>query len=565
MRLSLESSSHDLLHLLRENYVPNHLELQTILPALTGIVEVGPSHSVTSDTNNIQLLKGLLAPIRRLPIEILGRIFVHCIEGDAFESTFPEFDNDISWDTAPLLFFRVCHTWHEVALKTPQLYTNITLENDLTVDPLKVIPIWLKRSGSLSLNISLKPEVWSISYDDTQRVMRQITHQFHRIKALKLSATTYIQLFFPAGSSTNAPLLTDLRLTSNLSEDELALEEQTGGELFAANLQHFESHTPWGWQRFVHFGQNLTHYEDAQTPLKATDVLWLLKQCPSLESFQFSYAEEILEDDNDEADTDSEDEDETGVEDDDEVFGIPDELQVQKPMLLANMKDFRVIWRGNVWLLKKLFTLLRTPRLDTLVLGDLRGITKGILNSILQWLASGNNLRLLLLNGIKVSPNALRSILHEIPSLQELYLRSIIINPRTLEILNRVKEPDLAPNLTSLDFHRADLTKAELWEVIQSRTMRQVFDNTFEHEHDTDVSERRCSGNKAQAILRVVRMTCTAQRDVDTEGTGEEILKQSNCPEVKIVQDQVAIGNTHRFLVYGISRRKLGRKKGFYI
>ncbi|KAJ7157061.1 hypothetical protein C8R43DRAFT_832370, partial [Mycena crocata] len=61
-----------------------------------------------------QLLNAVLAPIRRVPAEILAEIFTHCVQNDAHSLTNPRY--------APLLLGRVCGLWRNVSISTAVLW-----------------------------------------------------------------------------------------------------------------------------------------------------------------------------------------------------------------------------------------------------------------------------------------------------------------------------------------------------------------------------------------------------------------------------------------------------------
>ncbi|KAF7291771.1 F-box domain-containing protein [Mycena chlorophos] len=99
--------------------------------------------------------RALLSPIRRLPSELLGKIFV---------STLPtKRDTAISADEGPMLLMQVCRSWRAVALTTPQLWASIYIvcpESDTATSLprlLRVVNTWLARSGALPLSMTLAP------------------------------------------------------------------------------------------------------------------------------------------------------------------------------------------------------------------------------------------------------------------------------------------------------------------------------------------------------------------------------------------------------------------------
>ncbi|KAK0474925.1 hypothetical protein IW261DRAFT_1341227, partial [Armillaria novae-zelandiae] len=61
----------------------------------------------------------ILAPIRRLPTELLQEIFYHCIDGKPFQDICPEGGYA---SEAPVLFGRVCSRWRTVSFSTPSLW-----------------------------------------------------------------------------------------------------------------------------------------------------------------------------------------------------------------------------------------------------------------------------------------------------------------------------------------------------------------------------------------------------------------------------------------------------------
>ncbi|KIJ26204.1 hypothetical protein M422DRAFT_96580, partial [Sphaerobolus stellatus SS14] len=102
-------------------------------------------------------MKGLQAPIRRIPSEILAEIFIQVLHTwcypDTERNAFPV--HNVSLSTPPLLLLQVCRKWYRVVLQTPGLFTILPLEEFTSQDPLEYIPKWLNKCGSLPLHISL--------------------------------------------------------------------------------------------------------------------------------------------------------------------------------------------------------------------------------------------------------------------------------------------------------------------------------------------------------------------------------------------------------------------------
>ncbi|THV08013.1 hypothetical protein K435DRAFT_642536, partial [Dendrothele bispora CBS 962.96] len=107
-------------------------------------------------SNLISSQRAHLAPIRRLPPEILAIIFLHCL---------PTEHNPIrSVDEAPLLLARVCKTWHQVCLATPRLWSALHIHIplmfiegfcDKIAGRKEGVHRWFSRSGDTPLSLSL--------------------------------------------------------------------------------------------------------------------------------------------------------------------------------------------------------------------------------------------------------------------------------------------------------------------------------------------------------------------------------------------------------------------------
>ncbi|KAJ7058489.1 hypothetical protein C8F01DRAFT_1085635 [Mycena amicta] len=105
--------------------------------------------------------KALLAPIRRLPMEVLQAIFVACLPEERHAAMVVE--------DAPILLTQICNSWRQVALSTPRLYTRFHVDAVYTQNPdyypeitrhlfqwrLSTMKLWISRSRSLPLSISL--------------------------------------------------------------------------------------------------------------------------------------------------------------------------------------------------------------------------------------------------------------------------------------------------------------------------------------------------------------------------------------------------------------------------
>lgn len=104
----------------------------------------------------IEAHRALMSPIRRLPVETLSEIFMHCLPEDRYGI------RDLS--EAPLLLTGVSHQWRQTAIDTPALWKSLHLHLPWGISTQSVEKrtigclLWLKRSGLLPLSISLSTE-----------------------------------------------------------------------------------------------------------------------------------------------------------------------------------------------------------------------------------------------------------------------------------------------------------------------------------------------------------------------------------------------------------------------
>ncbi|KAF5356456.1 hypothetical protein D9758_009510 [Tetrapyrgos nigripes] len=109
--------------------------------------------------------KAYLSPIRQLPIEIMGEIFLFYqdLHGTRKDGRFREPINDpdhSTQDLTALMLSSVCKLWHSICLCTPQLWSRFSLDLDLDEkerDALShLLPIYLSRSKQMSLCFDIK-------------------------------------------------------------------------------------------------------------------------------------------------------------------------------------------------------------------------------------------------------------------------------------------------------------------------------------------------------------------------------------------------------------------------
>ncbi len=91
-----------------------------------------------------------LCPIRRIPLELLCKVFEECI--DAYQEMSP--------DKAPLLFLRVCKLWRAAALAHSRLWTefSVTLSPCGPAPPLSTLLLWSSSIGISNVNVCIRVE-----------------------------------------------------------------------------------------------------------------------------------------------------------------------------------------------------------------------------------------------------------------------------------------------------------------------------------------------------------------------------------------------------------------------
>ncbi|KAF9221794.1 hypothetical protein BS17DRAFT_679154, partial [Gyrodon lividus] len=102
-------------------------------------------------------LHATLAPIKRMPPEIMSEIFERCLVREDSRVLLPFTRRQTE---APLLLGRVCSAWHRISRATPQLWRDIYVNicdgrysDELRRDARPVLQTWLKHSGGLTLNL----------------------------------------------------------------------------------------------------------------------------------------------------------------------------------------------------------------------------------------------------------------------------------------------------------------------------------------------------------------------------------------------------------------------------
>ncbi|KAK7449771.1 hypothetical protein VKT23_013246 [Stygiomarasmius scandens] len=241
--------------------------------------------------------RALMAPIRRLPPEVLSEIFIQCLPTD--------YNPTRSLTEAPLLLTRVCQSWREICFSTPRLWSALHIYiphvhaarfcNTLA-SRTKGVQSWLSHSGDTPLSLSLsaaadvtvtasagreaKPEM--VAY---RNFVDSLTQFNLRWAHLELRVTTPILDAFSKARPNDFSTLDTLKLDCSLWTTPLIGRRQLEGHrldnlLQAPNLSTLELHShflspltlPIPWHRLVVV--SLNHVSDVSpTPQETLDLL----------------------------------------------------------------------------------------------------------------------------------------------------------------------------------------------------------------------------------------------------------------------------------------------------
>ncbi|KAJ7160143.1 hypothetical protein C8R46DRAFT_1223640 [Mycena filopes] len=187
------------------NYVPSGPEIQAIRALLVGPqadlaqldAQIAQAQALLHrlSARRVELIedidahKALLSPMRRLPQDVLGEIFISCLPSTHNAVVDPR--------SAPLLLGLVCRRWRGIAHSTPRLWSSLHIPCiRVGHDPIEaltryavplegMIKAWLGRAGALPLSISFANTSHSSSICDLP-LLNQLFKVSRRIRHLDL-------------------------------------------------------------------------------------------------------------------------------------------------------------------------------------------------------------------------------------------------------------------------------------------------------------------------------------------------------------------------------------------
>ncbi|KAF8888081.1 hypothetical protein BD779DRAFT_1440283, partial [Infundibulicybe gibba] len=110
--------------------------------------------------------RAALSPLRKVPPEILSEIFSACMALRPTPSTIGKRHDSCQVRDFPWIFGQVCGRWRDIALASPNLWTNVDIylgsgshslsDTTLPIEYfVRLVEMWLQRSGNLPLSIGL--------------------------------------------------------------------------------------------------------------------------------------------------------------------------------------------------------------------------------------------------------------------------------------------------------------------------------------------------------------------------------------------------------------------------
>lgn len=212
----------------------------------------------------------LLSPIRRLPPEVLGKLFSDCC---GLAQLYPS--------QLPMLFTlsMVCAYWRTVIQSTPSLWSTISA-NITAMSHLKLMDKYLEYSGQLPLSISVQ----YCDMDLESITMEHLLHHCHRWRDLDLALICHnVREDTFRSMEGNLPTLERLTLdfvNSEFDDHEGSTAFESAPKLHTLSLHSTSAGMVFPWKQIVHLSLD-------QIPVK--EFLRLVSLCDNLEEVDLSY------------------------------------------------------------------------------------------------------------------------------------------------------------------------------------------------------------------------------------------------------------------------------------
>ncbi|KIJ55012.1 hypothetical protein M422DRAFT_64163 [Sphaerobolus stellatus SS14] len=455
--------------LLQTNYILDTTETETLCSVIQGYQEdqnfIEAQFSKTTDSREFEQLEqqkhavdsrlehahGLLAPIRRLPDEILREIFIMAShksragDGDADAFPLPETNQtgDYLGHTA-VIFLRICRRWQRIAFTTPRLFTQILVSPTGIHQWADEMPQLFQYSGALPLELFLCKLEGPICRNSRPfRTVLELFHaHIHRIKFVAMALCPWMDLVCGSNPTLNMPAMEAFELHSSCRG---ALSGAT--RLHAPKLRRLTiaKHIPRSyWEYAICFGKQLEYFANRCNAYGGERIFGIFSRCPNLEDCSLIYSDIASED-----------------------------ILPGRYLHLPRLRRLELEWRtyGGLKVLPYFLLRLHTPSLQELSISTNEDYEDQGLSSLLHsWIQrSGASLQTLSLNGISMRTDKLQSLLKITPDLKKLALEHCQLSEDPVTHLYGYEEPDLCPRLSIIDFKGANLPIMKLLKAIRSR------------------------------------------------------------------------------------------------
>ena len=167
----------------------------------------------------------ILAPVRRLSMDVLGVIFSHCLATHR--------NPVMSSSEAPILLTQICHDWRSIALSIPQLWSRLyiptlgrpqhyrpetlpyVLEGERRMEArIEEVQRWLRLSASCPLAITMMPAGDPISHPPLLDIIIQSSRRWQQLELSFVSSESDILTRLVSLSPDDLCMLRELRIYS---------------------------------------------------------------------------------------------------------------------------------------------------------------------------------------------------------------------------------------------------------------------------------------------------------------------------------------------------------------
>ncbi|KAG1750481.1 uncharacterized protein EDB91DRAFT_1303914 [Suillus paluster] len=238
----------------------------------------------------VQQLEALQSPVRRMPTEIMAKVFNHCVQDEEIQEPDPL--------RAPLLLGQVCSAWRDLVFSLPCLWKTLKVEFPSTTPDwenvmqsrIMSMHMWISRAKALPLSLILEhPSGSPITWTALMSLDNEILTLGSRIQELSLcfsplalsSLLTFTQS--PLPQLRHLELCSSKSLPSNDNPPPLFLYDAPSLRSLSiawGSLDSTQFSVPWSQLTQLSLQYDASPYWSSVH----TDYLIVLRQCPNLKS-----------------------------------------------------------------------------------------------------------------------------------------------------------------------------------------------------------------------------------------------------------------------------------------